>query len=370
VGATYLWQNGQTVQMLLIKNGGLYSVVVTKNGCVAKDTIAITPLSSPNVKLTGDTTVCRTATAQLTATGASNYKWWPTTGLSDSVGAVVAARPNVSTTYYLIAASNNGCQTKDSVTVTVTPMPAFSVQSSKPVLCLGDTAALSAHGGDAYTWWPSQNLSNPFDSTTAAFPTNSALYHVVIENFKCKVTDTLSLALPVADKPLPQLTKSNDINCFQGQATLNAQGGISYSWQPATGLNNPRSNTPVVTISTTTTYSVSVKTSQGCEVQDSITVYVNKGDDGSGFPVPSAFTPNGDGRNDCFGVRHWGAATNFSMNLYNRWGERVFHADDPSQCWDGIYKGVPQPGDVYVYWIKAKTLCGDVFRKGTFVLIR
>ncbi len=105
-------------------------------------------------------------------------------------------------------------------------------------------------------------------------------------------------------------------------------------------------------------------------MQDRITVNVNKGGDGSGFPVANAFTPNGDGKNDCFSVKHWGAVTDFSLNLYNRWGELVFHSDDPTKCWNGIYKGVLQPSDVYVYWIKAKTRCGEIFRKGTFALIK
>jgi gliding motility-associated-like protein len=105
-------------------------------------------------------------------------------------------------------------------------------------------------------------------------------------------------------------------------------------------------------------------------VEDSITVNVVKGDDGSGFLVPAAFTPNNDGKNDCFGVKYWGEVKDFSMNIYNRWGELLFHADQPSQCWNGMYKGQLQPSDVYVYLIKGKTMCGDIFRKGTVVLVK
>jgi gliding motility-associated-like protein len=125
-----------------------------------------------------------------------------------------------------------------------------------------------------------------------------------------------------------------------------------------------------VRVNQTTTYHVTITTNEGCVVEDSITVNFFKGDDGSGFPVPSAFTPNGDGKNDCFGVKYWGDVQAFSMNIYNRWGEVVFRADNPAQCWNGIHKGQLQPGDVYVYLIKAKTRCGEVLRKGTFTLVR
>lgn len=369
-GAAYAWQNGQTTQTFLVKTAGTYYVAVSKSICVARDTIVIDPLPSPVVDLTDGASICRTASITLMASGANTYKWWPVKGLSDSTGPTITARPDTTTTYHLLATGSNGCTVKDSVTITVTPMPVFSVQSSKPILCVGDTATLSAHGGDAYTWLPSLWVSNPYSNSTAAFPPTTTLFSVVVEDSTCNIVDTLSLTLPVADKPTVALTKSNDINCFQAQATLTAGGGTRYLWHPSTGLSDSTGRTPVVSIGQSITYRVTMLTAEGCQVEDSITVYVNKSGDGSGFPVPGAFTPNGDGRNDCFGVPHWGAVTAFSLNLYNRWGERVFHADAPSQCWDGVYKGVPQPGDVYVYWIKAETLCGEVFRKGTFALIR
>jgi gliding motility-associated-like protein len=86
--------------------------------------------------------------------------------------------------------------------------------------------------------------------------------------------------------------------------------------------------------------------------------------------VPGGFTPNNDGKNDCFGVGYWGQVSDFAMNVYNRWGELIFSANNPTQCWDGKYKGQLQPSDVYVYIIKAKTICGNIFRKGTVALIK
>ncbi|WP_153800556.1 gliding motility-associated C-terminal domain-containing protein [Foetidibacter luteolus] len=86
--------------------------------------------------------------------------------------------------------------------------------------------------------------------------------------------------------------------------------------------------------------------------------------------MPSAFTPNADMRNDCFGVKNWGLVLNLDFSVYNRWGERIFYTQNPSACWDGNYKGIKQPPGTYVYQIRAKTLCGDVYRKGTVVLIR
>jgi gliding motility-associated-like protein len=86
--------------------------------------------------------------------------------------------------------------------------------------------------------------------------------------------------------------------------------------------------------------------------------------------VPSAFSPNQDGLNDCYGIKLWPFTSTFEMSIFNRWGELIFRATDPSACWDGKFKGVDQPIGVYVYMIKATTYCGVTFKKGTFTLIR
>ena len=87
--------------------------------------------------------------------------------------------------------------------------------------------------------------------------------------------------------------------------------------------------------------------------------------------MPSAFTPNHDGHNDCFGAKYWGFITEFDFSIFNRWGECVFKTKNPGQCWDGNYKGKLQIADVYVYIIHARSFCeASVFRKGTVALIR
>jgi gliding motility-associated-like protein len=89
-----------------------------------------------------------------------------------------------------------------------------------------------------------------------------------------------------------------------------------------------------------------------------------------GYNMPNAFTPNNDGRNDCFGLKYWGGVIGLEFNIYNRWGEVIFRSNNTSACWDGSYKGISQPSGTYVYQIKARTACGEVYRKGTVVLVR
>lgn len=72
--------------------------------------------------------------------------------------------------------------------------------------------------------------------------------------------------------------------------------------------------------------------------------------------IPSAFTPNGDGVNDFFGVKAEGIKT-FNLQIFNRWGEVVFESENINNLWDGSFKGERiKNTDVYVYQVKATGL--------------
>jgi gliding motility-associated-like protein len=68
--------------------------------------------------------------------------------------------------------------------------------------------------------------------------------------------------------------------------------------------------------------------------------------------IPNAFTPNGDGINDTFGIKGEGSFE-YNLAVFNRWGEKIFESQNPGQQWDGTYKNQPvQPGE-YVYQLMA-----------------
>ncbi len=68
--------------------------------------------------------------------------------------------------------------------------------------------------------------------------------------------------------------------------------------------------------------------------------------------IPSAFTPNGDGLNDTFGVKGEGIK-NYHLFIYNRWGEVLFESTNPKQQWDGKFSGKPAEQGTYVYQLFA-----------------
>jgi gliding motility-associated-like protein len=141
---------------------------------------------------------------------------------------------------------------------------------------------------------------------------------------------------------------SQILNVFLGNSfdvALTNTCATDFSWQPATGVSNPSAPTPTITPAEKgeITYTLSMSdTVTSCIAMDSILVNVIDPDDldCNAIFLPSAFTPNGDGLNETFGISNPFAVQEFlAFEIYDRWGNRVFSAIDPFERWDGFYKG-------------------------------
>jgi gliding motility-associated-like protein len=273
------------------------------------------------------------------------------------------------TSFIITAMNAAGCLKSDTVDIIVRAQNTFSINAPSPV-CPDDSVQLIAQGGDTYSWLPSaginSTIANPF-----VHPLTTTIYTVQVTDTVCNQSQNLSTQVVVRPVPNVQAFKQNDIDCIQTTARLNAIGAASYKWIPAASLDNPDISNPTASSSTTTLFTVEGTDAFGCKNRDTISVVVDFSNKNGLFFVPNAFTPNNDGLNDCFGIKHWGVLESVEFNVYNRWGELVFRTTDVTKCWDGKWKGREQDPAVFVYWIKAKSICGgDIFRKGTVVLIR
>lgn len=88
--------------------------------------------------------------------------------------------------------------------------------------------------------------------------------------------------------------------------------------------------------------------------------------------VPNAFSPNDDGANDIFNVTSFGIRENgFLLQIFNRWGEKIFETDDLYKGWDGTENGIKCKSEVYVYKVTYVDLKDNPNTfKGTVSLIR
>lgn len=344
----------------------------SNNSCFAKDTVAIKVLPLPIISKSADAFIC-VGTSKIisaSATSALFYNWLPATSLSNANVSNPVASPSSTTNYYVVVTGTNGCSQVDSVLVTVKPYPSFKLSPTNSIICLNDSVLVSASGANYYEWLPATNVAQPTSAITYVKPSVTSSYRVALTDTLCAVTDTFSVSFKVNPLPSIVLSKSGDANCIIGNVKLSASGAVKFRWFPTETLTNATSSNPIASPTKTTSYHVKAFSSDGCIIEDSIEVKVIKGLIDEGYPVPTAFSPNNDGVNDCFGVKYWGYVTDFRLAIYNRFGEIVYTSNDINSCWDGKIKGTAQASGTYVYEVAAKTICGEVYRKGAFVLIR
>lgn len=100
--------------------------------------------------------------------------------------------------------------------------------------------------------------------------------------------------------------------------------------------------------------------SGSCDVYgDTYTVNIGA----SELRIPNAFTPNDDGVNDVWKVGYR-SLLDFKCWIFDRYGNEIYRFSDPSQGWDGKYKGKKVKPGVYFYVIEAKGSDGKKYKKG------
>ena len=244
----------------------------------------------------------------------------------------------------------------DPLTAICIQQPAFLITQASETTGIAGNGIFSGDGVDA---------SGNFNPVVAGVGTHKIIYSYTAAN-GCSAIDSSNINV----NPTPIVSAGSDIiTCLGFTVQLNATGASKYVWSPAIGLDNAAIKSPVATLDSTTTYIVLGTDSNGYYASDTVTISVGKNGIAA-FVVPNAFTPNGDGLNDCFGIRRWGGVTVVEFDIFNRWGELIFSTKNPSDCWDGTFKGKLQPTGGYPYVIKAKTPCGDVTRTGIVILAR
>jgi gliding motility-associated-like protein len=340
-------------------------------GCVAKDTVYVDAYPVPVITKADPTTICKTTSIQIwvNAAGGGTYSWTPSESLDDPSSPNPTASPIVNTMYHVTITDLNDCNYIDSVKVNVHPDPVFRL-SAKDEICFKDSVLLRAFGGDTYVWQPANEVTDPNASNPRTGPATTTDYSVTITESTCGVSQTLTHRITVYPLPDVQATSSRNLDCSFDRSQLDVSGAARYLWSPAATLSNATIHNPVASPITPTSYVVKGTDLRGCENTDTILVDITDANKGN-YLIPNAFTPNGDGLNDCFGIKFWGIVYEMKLTIYNRWGDLVYSTSDPHACWDGTFKGRMQGPDVFVYVVTAKTNCEPhVSRKGTFTLIR
>src|SRR6185436_15595856 len=133
---------------------------------------------------------------------------------------------------------------------------------------------------------------------------------------------------------------------------LDAHGELNmqYTWSPLTGLDQANIEKPVATYNRDQLYQLYTITEKGCKKQTQLFIKRYAGPE---LYVPTAFTPNSDGKNDRLRVIPTGISSFGYFAVYNRWGQLVYRSTNYNEGWDGTLNGAQLGTGTFVYIAEA-----------------
>ncbi len=368
---TYSWNNSQSTQTATGLCPGGYTVTITDaNGCTSSGSVTITQPNAVTSTISSTSTTCGNTigSASVSVSGGTTpytYAW-------SNAQTTATATGLAGGTYTVTITDANGCTQTQTVSVNTVSGITLSITST-PASCTGQctgTASANVTGGAtpySFAWSNGQTAQN----ITGLCPGTYTVTMTDVNN--CTQTQQVTITQP----QLPNVLVSNDTTIVIGtSATLNASGGGSYSWSPSTGLNCVSCSNTSATPTATTQYCVTVTDINGCTDSACVTVTVVPPEPPCKMVslstlMPTAFSPNGDSKNDRLCVPANPCITSFTLKVYDRWGEQVFETSDLANCWDGIYKGKALNSGVYAYFFEALLVTGETFdQKGNITMVR
>lgn len=344
----------------------IYTIIGNNGLCTGTATLPVYVVPLPDVNIsTPNPFICNGSSVTIYASGAQNFTWSPANTLSSGSGAQVVASPSVSTNYTIVGYNSLGdvtCSEMHSYSIVVIPNAEANV-SPNSAICLGNETALTVSGGDTYTWTPSEGLNFTYGSQVIATPSVTTVYTVHSSyDGNCGTAGTVMVTV----NPLPVVNAGRDTTFnVDAYKSIKATGTGTLYWTegdeiwcrvcPETQIMPVRTNC----------YTIRAENEFGCVATDEVCVFITED---YGVYIPNAITPNGDGINDIFYVYGY-SITNVHINIFDRWGEKLFTSPDQTVGWPGTFKGADCPNDVYIYKIDYKAPDGKRYYKTGHVTI-
>lgn len=350
-----------------------YARLTDPYGCSGTDSVFVDVKQLVTLKTGNDTIVCQSDPMILPLSGdALHYNWTespPSGSLDDPSLKNPVATPATSTTYR-VTGNIGKCIAADNIFIKVVPYPKASAGTDTSI-CLGTSVQLHATGGSYYSWSPPTFLSSllvpdPF----SVKPVSDIRYTVTVSDvLGCPKSVSSSIQVTVLSV-IANAGPSDTTVVLEQPLQLTATGGTTYQWTPPQWLSSNTIAAPVSVPQNDIGYIVKVSNSTGCFDYDSIHVKVYSV--APGIYVPTAFTPNDDGRNDFFRPVALGLKTMDVFRIYNRWGQLLFSDTNiESAGWDGSYKGNKQEPATYVWYAEGTNYRNEkINKRGYVVLIR
>ena len=354
---SYIWDNGVTDGVSFSPTVGTttYSVTGTDfNSCSNSDQVDVTVNPLPIVDAgTDQPLVCEGDSVLLYGSGANSYTW--DNNVIDSLKFIQSVG---TVTYNVIGTDVNGCLNNDQVIVTVNPLPSFTLVNPQAV-CNPELVDLT--DGNLITS-PIETLSYFIDSMSfqaLISPDSVALggiYYIKnTSSFGCEYI--LPVEVEIYDKPIASFFSSpSTLTNYNPSASMvnTSVGGMDYEWFFDDGeTSNEINPTKLFDYTSIGEHEIVLIVTSGDMCKDTSSLVVEM-QEKLLYYIPNTFTPNKDQFNNVF-LPVFTAGFDpydFTMLIFNRWGELIFESHNSDIGWDGSYNGNLMSDGVYLYKIE------------------
>jgi gliding motility-associated-like protein len=348
-----------------LTNGSVVNAIAYYQGCSAgtSDSLSFVVVNLPQPFAGDDFNICDdTSSIVLNGTPAGGN--WFGNGISGNTFYPSVSGPGQFNVWYEISDPSAGCNKFDTLIISVGQRPIINAGADFEVCA--DTAAfpLSGYSPQGGVWSGSGVTSSGiFDPSISGIGSNRLTYTI---NGACRNESFITAVV----LPLPDVNAGTDktLPCDNSTVTLDGSSltfGALYNW------SNELGNRDTVSTSEVGSYIlVVINQLSGCKASDEVVVFPKSGC-GTVLAMPTAFTPNGDGKNDVYKPVYTSTPDNFEIRIFNRWGEKVFETNDINVGWDGTYKDSAATTETYT-WTITYTSVGGVIKSeiGTLALLR
>lgn len=361
----YLWSDNSTNSQLSAVFAGNYSVTVTDSeGCTASYQLTIGATALPVVSITGDDSICEGNTGIINAVVQNAvypmiYSW--SGGLSTSS---ISITPTATQTYTVLITDGYNCTSTASKVVVVKPAPSAIINEPDQESCLPfnlNFSAVISPSNSTFIWDFGDQVTDNSATPNHAY-TTSGVFDVTLDITSpqgCTGRTVRPAMITIYPDPVVDFVIRPDV-LFESQPVAYFQnistGAIAYWWDFGDASPVETIFEPEHFYKDTGNYVITLigASDQGCrDTMRRELKYLLE----STIYIPSAFTPNNDGKNDQFGVAGI-ELKSYNLSLYNRWGQRIFSTNDINAKWDGTYDGTESPAGVYVYHVTYMSVRG------------
>lgn len=278
----FMWSNGSQSSQIENLSNGVYEVTVSDvNNCSVNSSFQISEyVYEANIELS-ETEICLgdSATFNVNTFGAvvQTYFWMFGDGFTTMLpnvtkGFTTSGNYNASVGLLL----SNGCFLNINTSIIVHALP--NVNAGNDVfVCPGNNTTLEATGAESYVWSSATDFIQITDAIIRTLPETNSVYYVTGTDANgCVNNDSVSVFL---HEILPLEISNDTLLCSGTSTTLKAEGAVSYQWNNAQYLSCDTCSETIALADTTTVFVVNAIDVNGCNVSDSVIVYV--------VPMPS-----------------------------------------------------------------------------------